>query len=65
MCPQFKISAEFFSFFCDGWIELVELHKKKYVSNLKNMSDGSPNFGSISLILENNSSLDFFRKICF
>ncbi len=33
MCPQFKISAEFFSFFCDGWIELVELHRKKYVSN--------------------------------
>ncbi len=33
MCQQFQISGEFF--FRDGWIELVELHKKKYVSNLK------------------------------
>jgi hypothetical protein len=48
MCPQFKISAEFF---CDDWIELVELHKKKYVSNFKNIYNGSPNFGSISPII--------------
>jgi len=46
MCPQFKISAEAFFFFCDGWIELVKLQKKKYASNFENIFDGSPNFGS-------------------
>ncbi len=51
--------------FCDGWIELFELYKKKYISNFTNISDGSQNFGSISLILTNKSSLDFFRKIRF
>ncbi len=35
MCAQFKILEEFFFFFRDGWIELVESPKKKYVSNLK------------------------------
>jgi hypothetical protein len=35
MCTQFKMSKEFFSFFSGGWIELVELHKKNYVSNFK------------------------------
>ncbi len=48
MCPsQFEILAEFVFLFCDGLIELVELHKKKYVSSFKNISDGSPNFGSL------------------
>jgi hypothetical protein len=35
MCPQLKISEEFFFFFRDGWIELFKLHQKKYVSNLE------------------------------
>ncbi len=35
MCPKFKISAEFFFFFRYGWIELIELYKKNYVSGLQ------------------------------
>jgi len=63
MCSKFNISAEFF--FLMFWIELVELHKKKYVSNLKNIFYESQNFGSILLIFENNGILNLFRKIFF
>jgi hypothetical protein len=31
MRPQYKISEELLFFFRDGWIELAELYKKKYV----------------------------------
>jgi len=65
MCPPLKISEEFFFFFCDHWIELVELHKKKHVSNFKNIFDESQNFGCIPLIFENNGILDVFPKIFF
>jgi hypothetical protein len=34
------------------------LHKKKYVSNLENVFDGSESFGSVSPIFENNGILD-------
>jgi hypothetical protein len=48
MCPQLKISEEFFF---NGWIELVELHKKKYVSNLK------------KIIYKKKSTISLFPKI--
>jgi hypothetical protein len=58
MGPQFNISSEFFFFFCDGWIELIELHKKKCVSNLKKIFNESQSFGSISHMFENNGIID-------
>jgi hypothetical protein len=62
MCPEFKISEQFFY---DVWIELDELHKKKYVSNLKKIFYESRNSGSIPLRFENNGILDFSREIFF
>jgi len=59
MGPQSKISSEFcFFFFCDGWIELIDLHKKKHVSNLKKILHESQSFESISPIFENNGIID-------
>jgi hypothetical protein len=45
-----KLQKNSFFFFHDGWIELVELHKKKYVSNLKKVFYESQNFGLTPLI---------------
>jgi hypothetical protein len=39
------------------------LDKKKCISNYKKIFYESQNFGSISLIFENNGILNFFRKI--
>ena len=57
-----KIRQNFFFFFFDGWIELVELHWKKYTSNFK--TDLKKNLrwvailGLFSLIFANNVNLD-------
>jgi hypothetical protein len=60
-----KLQKNSYFFFHDGWIELVELHKKKYVSNLKQVFYESQNFGFTPLIFVNNGILGFFRKIFF
>jgi hypothetical protein len=64
MGPQFNISSEFFFFFCDVWIELSELHKIKYVSNLKKIFYESQSFGSTARIFESNDIIDSNFKFC-
>ncbi len=58
MGPQFSISSEYFFCFSDGWIQLIELHKKKYVSNLKKIFYETQGFASISVIFEDHDIID-------
>ena len=60
-----NFSKMFFVFFRFDWIELVELSKKNYVLNLKQVFYECQNFGSISLNMENNDTLNFFHKTLF
>jgi hypothetical protein len=48
-----------------GWIELVELYQKNYVSNFRKVFYECQNFGSISRCMKNNGTLNCFRKRFF